>query len=161
VRNESSAREKREDVSDPESAGLTEQRNAARRVIARLREALGVRSDREIGPLLGRSESVAGNWGLRGSVPREIIERVAEITERPVSWILYGNAVGEPAPRYQAGAADPRLDAICDWWRDWWMNASEEERTWALVQLRRAIPESAEPIMRRIANARRKASSSS
>ena len=46
------------------------------------------------------------------------------------------------------GPTDRRLDAILRWWRTWWGSADEEERTWALVQLRRAIPESAEPIRR-------------
>ena len=75
--------------------------------------------------------------------------------------------VAEPAPREppaptgagrglyftrDAGAnrapADARLAAILRWWTSWWQTADEDERSWALVQLRRAIPESAEPIAR-------------
>ena len=135
-------------------------RDSARRVVARLREALGVTRDVDVGPALGRQESAAGNWVWRGSVPREACEMAAQISGRSLAWIVTGRETADDAAPDDSSTAgdadsvpsveDPRLDAITSWWVDWWASASEEERTWALVQLRRAIPECAEPIRRRI-----------
>jgi hypothetical protein len=138
--------------------------------VARLRQVLGVANDAQLGRALGLRESAPGNWRARDSVPyRQCVEIAAE---RGVSldWLLLGRGppkprredapptgVEEPRPVDPDGYAanrqrpppdDRRLDAVLRWWRTWWGSADEEERTWALVQLRRAIPESAEPIRR-------------
>lgn len=130
-----------------ESVSQDEARRQARQVVRRIRNALGVCSDREIGPRLGRRDSVAANWTHRGSVPDAIIETVSEISKRSADWIRHGDSVRELPGPYRK---DIRLEAITEWWKEWWASASEEERVWALVQLRRAFPESAEPIRRRV-----------
>lgn len=52
-------------------------------------------------------------------------------------------------PPEQPQPPDRRLAAVLDWWRAWWATASEEDRVWALVQLRRNIPEAGEWLRRR------------
>lgn len=139
-------------------------------VLDRLARVLEVAGDRELSRALGQSPSAAGNWRSRGSVPYSHCVSVA--LERGVSldWLLTGRErapqtreiaplryaslappVAPPdAPREPPRDDDPRLAAVIAWWRDWWARAPEEDRTWALVQLRRAIPESAEAVRQAI-----------
>ena len=142
--------------------------HSADAVVERMRDVMGVANDAQLGRALGLRESAPGNWRARNSVPyRQCVEIAAD---RGVSldWLLLGRGargygIGEaPAPEYlrpaplpEPRAASPptgdrRLDAILAWWRAWWAAADDDERTWALVQLRRAIPECAEPIRRAV-----------
>jgi len=131
-----------------------------------MREALGVRTDAELARALGLRESAPGNWRARDSVPYRQCVEIATDRGVQLDWLVLGRGPPKPGADQvedaQGGygqrgppgeAEDARLSAVCGWWRDWWTTASEEERTWAMVQLRRAIPEAAEPIRRAIEEA--------
>jgi len=143
---------------------------SAESVVRRMRQSLGAGTDAELARALGLRESAPGNWRARDSVPYRQCAEIATGRGVSLDWLLLGRGpprpgadqIGDAQASYGQRAPpvhpdDVRLGAICDWWRDWWATASEEERTWALVQLRRAIPESAEPVRRLIEGQRRPA----
>lgn len=143
-------------VRDSESHGRDFARRHARAVVSRLRQALSVATDTELGPLFGRTESAAGNWVHRGSVPREICERAAEMSGQPLSWIEHGGveeeraswsacspdqeATAPTASRGEAGVspitpADQRVAALHGWLDAWWRAADDEEKAWLIVEI--------------------------
>jgi hypothetical protein len=141
-------------------------RELARSVVSRLRTALGVARDTDIGPALGRKTSVAGSWIYRGQVPRDVIQEAARLTGRSERWLAGGVSEGcvseyrVTTPSVQAdvassiaplpdGAAqtaarhrrdghpqDERLSALLAWLEALWAESTEEERAWLIVELR-------------------------
>ncbi len=124
-------------------------------VLARLRQALGCASDAELSRVLGVRPGAVANWRNRGAVPASQLVAIATKHDLDLGWVTTGQAgeVREDQPplfvtRTDHGQADPRLAAVLRWWREWWDTHDEEDRAWALVQLRRAIPEAGEFVRR-------------
>lgn len=143
---------------------------AADAVVDRLRQVYEVGSDADLARHLDVGTSTISNWRSRGTVPYPHCVEVARRTGTALDWLVLGlgprqaQAREDPAPYLVAGVPvalplpgpapnghsepDPRLAAVLAWWQHWWVSASEADRTWAIVQLRRAFPEAAEWLRR-------------
>lgn len=84
---------------------------------ARMREALGCRTDAELARRLGRHPGPISQWRRRGSIPKHAIDTAALISGRSVEWILTGKdpqggagVVREPGAPY--GLGDRAKDLI-------------------------------------------------
>ena len=132
-----------------------------RDVLDRLKQVAGVSKDVDLAERIGVKPNVVANWRARGHVPPGAVlsaatklgVRVEVITGRlpDDSCVRDGPAWDAPTiapPEQSQSAEDPRLDAVLAWWAHYWETHDADERTWALVQLRRAIPEAGEWIRR-------------
>jgi hypothetical protein len=94
---------------------------------------------------LGTNKSTVSSWRGRNSVPIDVLSRFAIERGSSLDWLLLGRGsrdqAGSRAIDESPAGHDVRMDAVLQWWRRWWSLAGEDERTWALVQLRRAFPE--------------------
>jgi transcriptional regulator with XRE-family HTH domain len=126
-------------------------------VIARAKQLLGFSTDTELASLLGLSTGGLANYKKRKSVPwgrliRTLRSRGISLDALMLDEFPLVNSQSQDSGQWQsslqtqaqAPPPDPRLAAVLAWWRQWWAQASEAERTWALVQLARAFPEYAE-----------------
>lgn len=134
--------------------------SAADAVVLRLREVYGCASDSALARRLRVGTSTINNWRARGSVPAKYLTDAALTAGVSLAWLTGADLRSgeEPAPYTvtsggtaapAADAPDPRLAAVLEWWAHWWAGASEDDKVWALVQMRRAFPEAAEWLRRR------------
>lgn len=144
-------------------------------VIDRLREALGCASDADLVRALDLTAGAVANWRKRATVPYSHCVAAARAQDWSLDWLLLGRgprrhdwisdapvsyasadpqALTDAAPTADDATRDPRLAAVIAWWMDWWDSHNDEWRSWALVQLHRAIPESADWVRRWIATHR-------
>lgn len=137
---------------------------AADPIVDRLREVYGVASDADLARRLATGSSTVNNWRVRGSVPYAQVVDAARETGTSLDWLLlglgprergaaedpagYAVPPAEPTPG-PSGGGDARLACLMEWWAHWWAGASEDDKVWAMVQMRRAFPEAAEWLRRR------------
>lgn len=136
-------------------------------VLQRLKQAAGVEKDADLAVRIGVRPNVVANWRSRGRVPPAAVLKAAqrlgvsveEVTNRQPDPMVRDHGGGyqaetdgprppqpvrAPPPGLDPAAGDPRLAAVLAWWTHYWMHHDPEERAWALVQFRRAIPEAGE-----------------
>ncbi len=81
-------------------------------VMDRLKEALGVRRDAELLPVLGLSSSNYANRKKAGSVPLEDVARVATEKDLDLNWILNGRVRAREPERPYAGVNAELLETV-------------------------------------------------
>lgn len=131
-------------------------------IVERMIDLLGVKNQSALADALGVSSDVVAKWKKRGTRPYTECLHLARSRGASLEWLLTGEGEKLKQPNGDAPKDSPsessrhgvydsrhgyeeedvRLAAVISWWRSWWAGADEDERSWAMVQLRRAIPES-------------------
>lgn len=130
-------------------------------VIDRLKVALGIVSDADLCRRFKLAPATVSNWRNRDSVPFAFCVSICQQNQISLDWILlgrgsrewpptvatYGKAndwTGERIGEYQATrGTDPesRPNGFKRWLLMWWATAPDDERTWMIVQLKKALPD--------------------
>ena len=132
--------------------------DSAANPVDRLLEALGITRDAELVEILGSRPQTVSSWRSRARVPMDAYITVAERSGCTLDWLVTGRgaklrsdapaypipaagpyphvAEPRPPPIPQSADTDERLDALLDWLRVLWADATEEERAWLVVELR-------------------------
>lgn len=126
-------------------------------VIDRLRQALEVTTDVDLGAAFGHGSSTVGAWRSRNRVPYAECVNVAIRKGLSLDWLLLG--IGEPAPAagvaddsrtsYQVVDREPRFARLTGFLRHWFEHSDEDGKAWLEMQLARAVPEYAQWVARR------------
>ncbi len=92
-------------------------------IVLRMREAVGVSSDEELGERLNGNPktSTISNWKVRGSIPYPYIDQLTRETGRGFEWFLSGNDMKSlipdlPVPYQGNKNYPPDLRHIIDEW---------------------------------------------
>lgn len=139
---------------------------SADEIMDRLKEALEAPSDGALAKRLGVGRMTVSNWRRRDSRPYPFCIEVALREDVSLDWLLLGRgpmrrsdvelAVRDEGPKEWSGNGDQaswrRLRQIQQWEREWWFLASEEERIWYDLHLRRTVLEYAAWIGSRTTN---------